>query len=74
MASEEFRNHVTYYTSARVSTTIYFPEDKVKCYYCRFLKYEHGLDRYRCLLTDEIIYSPHAPGLPDCCPARIEKG
>lgn len=73
MASEVVKDHVYNFTHATATVDIFFPENIVKCYYCKYIKFEYGLERYRCLLTDRIIYSPHSPGLPEGCPAKIEE-
>ena len=53
----KFDRGVSYYTFADLSMQIGFPEDDVKCKWCRFLRHYDNLDRDKCALTDDILYS-----------------
>ena len=53
----KFDSGVSYYTFADLSMQIGFPEDDVKCKWCRFLRHYDNLDRDKCALTDDILYS-----------------
>ena len=66
--SQEFPNGISYYTDGVVSLVVHFPENKVKCHYCRFCRSEPELKRFWCRLTNDMIYDPFCPGLPDGCP------
>lgn len=46
-----------------------FPEDEVKCRWCPFLRHYNELERDRCALTDEILYSREFTGIK--CPLTI---
>lgn len=70
MASE-FPNGVAYFTMAEIRLDLSFPEDKVKCHYCPFCRSEGDLNRFWCRLTNNMIYNPFAPALPEFCPAEL---
>lgn len=46
---------VMWYSRGTAVVGVYFPEDKVCCRYCRFLRSDAGGARYKCGLTDEIL-------------------
>jgi hypothetical protein len=46
---------VDYYTVGVTDIEVYFPENRVCCQWCKFCKSDHGLNRCRCLLTDELL-------------------
>lgn len=62
---------IDYYTKGTAHVDVYFPEDKVKCEHCDFLKSESSLRRFRCELTKREVYEPFAPGLPEFCPIEF---
>ena len=62
---------INYYTVGKIEYEIFFPEDKVKCQNCRYCYEEKGLRRFRCGITDYLIYEPSENGLPDVCPAKL---
>jgi len=66
-----FDKGVSYYTHGEVCLPVHFPEDKVICQYCQFCYCESDLKRWRCRLTREMIYNPHA-GVGVECPIKIE--
>jgi hypothetical protein len=65
----KFDRGVSYYTIADLSMQISFPEDEVKCKWCKFLKHYDGMNRDKCGLTDDILYSTELRGLN--CPLVI---
>lgn len=64
-----FDKGVTSYTFASVEIQIAFPEDETKCKWCKFLRHYDGIDRDKCLLTDEILFSREIRGYN--CPLII---
>ena len=64
-----FDKGVSYYTVAECDIQVNFPEDEVKCKWCRFLKHYDGIDRDKCSLTDEILFSREIIG--HRCPLTI---
>ena len=67
----EFKNGVSWFLRFAANPDklgIYFPEGVTKCANCKYLYNEHGLNRCRCRITDEIIYTPNLPELPESCP------
>lgn len=65
----KFDKGVSYYTIADLSMQISFPEDEVKCKWCKFLKHYDSMNRDKCGLTDDILYSTELRGLN--CPLVI---
>ena len=66
--AEEFKSGVQWFTKGTATIPIFFPEDKVRCQYCPFCRAESDLKRYWCRLTNQMIYNPYVPELPDNCP------
>ena len=64
-----FDKGVTSYTFAECTIQVSFPEDEVKCRWCPFLRHYDSLDRDRCALTEEILYSRELIGRD--CPLTI---
>lgn len=58
----KFDRGVSYYTFADLSMQVSFPEDDVKCKWCRFLKHYDSMNRDKCALTDDILYSTELIG------------
>ena len=46
---------VSWYTRATATVEWYFPENKVECKYCRYMRADANGARYKCVLTDEIL-------------------
>ena len=65
----KFDKGVRFYTFAETTIQIGFPEDEVKCKWCKFLKHYDNLDRDRCVLTEDILYTRELRGLN--CPLVI---
>ena len=64
-----FANGVSFYTPYHADIIIHFPENDVSCRWCKFCRTDiSGLERYKCILTDRILYAPEFVGLPDFCP------
>lgn len=57
-----FDKGCSYYTAMSCEIEVYFPEDCVCCQYCSFLKHYDGINRDRCILTDEILISREITG------------
>lgn len=64
-----FDKGVSYYTMMELTMEIGFPEDEVKCKWCRFLKHYDSMNRDKCGLTDDILYSTETIG--HNCPLRF---
>ena len=65
----KFDRGVSYYTFAETTIQIGFPEDEVKCKWCPFIRHYDGLNRDRCELTNEILFSTELIGCN--CPLTI---
>ena len=65
----KFDKGVTSYTFATAEIQVAFPEDEVACQWCPFLKHYDTIDRDRCQLTDEILFSRKLIGRN--CPLTI---
>lgn len=68
----KFDKGVGWYTKGIASVPVNFPEDEVCCKWCPFCWTESGLNRYRCRLTNEILYFPNY-GLGDKCPVVLNE-
>lgn len=64
-----FDRGVNYYTICNLDINVPFPEDEVKCRWCPFLAHFDSVDRDRCTLTNEILYSREFTGYK--CPLTI---
>ena len=64
-----FDKGITSYTVANLDMNIYFPEDEVRCRWCRFIQHYDNLDRDKCSLTNEILFSREFVG--NNCPLVI---
>lgn len=64
-----FDKGVTSYTFAECTIQISFPEEEVKCKWCPMLKHYDHIDRDRCLLTNDILFSRELIG--QHCPLTI---
>lgn len=69
--SNEFKDGVQWFEKAVAQVPIYFPNGIKKCVHCEHLYWEKGLNRARCYLTKQIIFTPNFPELPDNCPAKL---
>lgn len=69
--ANRFDAGVSYYTNGTALVMVSFPEDEIKCRWCRFLRQDAGSTRLKCVLTDEILYGPDLIG--DHCPLKIEE-
>lgn len=71
-----FDKGVDFYTFADLETRQGFPENEVKCRWCRYCKEEFGLKRHICINTHEMLYSIDTRGQE--CPLinfrKVEKG
>ena len=64
-----FDKGVSSYTYADVTISVCFPEDEIKCKWCPFVRHYDGLNRDRCDLTSEILFSTEIIG--QRCPLTI---
>ena len=64
-----FDRGVTSYTFAEATISVSFPEDEIKCRWCPFIRHYDSLDRDKCALTEEILYSKEIIGYH--CPLTI---
>ena len=60
---------VSSYTVCNLDIDVYFPEDEFKCKYCPFIKHYDSLDRDKCCITEEILYSREITGMR--CPLTV---
>ena len=65
----KFDKGVSKYSVATADVTVYFPESDVSCGWCPFLKHYDSIDRDRCLLTNDILYSRQTVGYR--CPLTV---
>ena len=65
----KFDKGVFYYTFADLSMQISFPEEEVKCKWCPFLLHYDSIDRDKCGITEDILYSRDLRGVH--CPLVI---
>lgn len=54
---KDFKNGVKYYTMAELNFKFGFPEKETVCGFCPFIKNEYGLNRHRCTITNDLVYS-----------------
>jgi hypothetical protein len=66
---KRYETGVNFFTCANLDMNVFFPEDEVKCKWCRFLQHNDGLDRDKCGLTNEILVSREIIGIH--CPLTI---
>lgn len=64
-----FDKGVSHYTACNLDINVYFPEDEVKCRYCPFLRHYDNLERDKCSITNDIIYTREFMGHK--CPLTI---
>lgn len=67
----EFKNGVKWFAMAKCEINIGFPEGSVKCIHCHYCRPEQNTNRFWCRITNSIIYSPNAEGLPMDCPFEL---
>jgi len=48
-------NGILWYTKATATVKFFFPENRVECRYCRYMRADANGARYKCGLTDEIL-------------------
>lgn len=65
-----FERGVSYYTRVTAVIKWGFPEDMIRCQWCRYCRDEHGLKRWKCLLTDELLVNP-LTCIGNLCPIEI---
>ena len=57
-----FDKGVAYYTYVDLSIQFGFPEDQVCCRWCPFIRHYDSLDRDKCAITEDILYSRETRG------------
>lgn len=67
--ARQFDSGVMNYTIASADITIAFPEKEVKCQWCKFCIHNEHLNRDRCFITEEILFSREIRG--QRCPFSI---
>ena len=65
----KFDKGVGSYTFAECTISVSFPEDDVKCKWCPFLRHYDSIDRDKCSLTEDILFSREIIG--HNCPLTI---
>lgn len=60
--SKKFDGGVSFYTFASAEIQVCFPEDEVCCEWCPFIRHYDSIDRDKCSLTEEILYSRRLRG------------
>ena len=64
-----FDKGVTSYTFAEATIQVAFPEDETKCKWCPYIRHYDGIDRDKCALTEEILFSREIIGYK--CPLTV---
>ena len=67
--AKRFDSGVSYFTVANLDMNVFFPENEFCCKWCRFLQHNDGLDRDKCALTNDVLYSREFIG--QNCPLTI---
>lgn len=68
---KKFENGVKFYSMGQANINVAFPEDDICCNWCQFCRAESDLKRFRCRLTNEMIYNPFV-GISSKCPLSFE--
>ena len=63
---------VSYYTKAKATIEVGFPEDRTVCQWCQFCRNEDSLKRWKCLLTHEYLVYPFL-SVGNQCPLVFEE-
>lgn len=71
MNDVNLKSGVTHYETRYAIVPIHFPDGKIVCSGCRFCRSDEALRRFRCLLTDDILYRP-VTETGERCPIRQE--
>lgn len=67
--AKRYDNGVTSFTYATAEIQVAFPETDVCCRWCPFLKHYDSMDRDKCGITEEILFSKEYRGYK--CPLII---
>lgn len=51
-------DNVYFYTELKGEIHVYFPNGKEVCQYCKYIKSNSDLKRFKCILTEEYIINP----------------
>ena len=62
---------MTWYSYGYATVTVPFPEDKVCCRYCPYMRSDAGGVRQKCCLTGDVLYRLDMRGAH--CPVVISK-
>lgn len=68
---KDFESGINFYTTGTVK--VHFPENQVICKWCPFCYQENGLNRFKCRMTNSIVYLP-AETINGDCPIKFEVG
>lgn len=63
---------VSYYTKAKGTVEVNFPENRVVCQWCPYCRNEDSLKRWKCLLTGEYLVYPFI-SLGNECPLEVKE-
>ena len=64
-----FDKGVSKYTVCNLDINVYFPENEVMCRWCPFLTHYDSIERDKCSLTNEILFTKEFTGRK--CPLKI---
>ena len=65
-----FDNGVSFYSRGSVTVPVNFPEGQKACKWCPFCRKDNDI-RYRCFLTNRILYSTNI--IPEECPIEFKE-
>lgn len=57
---------VRYYTTGIATIAVPFPEDRVYCQWCLYVRNEDSLKRHKCMLTNEYLPYPFTSRGNEC--------
>lgn len=69
-----FENGVKFYTKAKGTISVSFPEDRTICQWCPYCRNEDSLRRWKCLLTGEYLVYPFQSVGNDCPLCIVKEG
>ena len=68
-----FESGVKFYTWKTATINIVFPENQIACHWCRYCRKDE-IGRFRCRLTDNILYHAPLTGIDLNCPINNKEG
>lgn len=63
---------VKWYTTGTITVPVHFPEDDIRCKWCKYLRADVNGERYKCTITNEILYTTATVG--NDCPIEFKEG